>query len=104
MLKVEIKGGNKTRDEQLSRIRQLNEDLSNFVSGEFQGKIYASVHSHPPSGPTMSAAQTKLFNIIRGQAQALHIVLQRDLAPPEQRCCEVNHQKLPMHVPFLKIK
>lgn len=91
MLKVEIKGGNKTREEQLSRIRRLNEDLSNFVNGEFQGKIYATVHSQPPSGAATSAAQTKLFNTIRGQAQALHIALQRDLASPKQRCCEVNH-------------
>jgi len=90
MLQVEIKGGNKIRYEQISRIRQLNEDLSNFVSGEFQGKIYASLHS-PPSGPTMPATQTKLFDII---AQALHIVLQRDLVSPKQCFCEVNHRKL----------
>ena len=93
MLIEEIKGGNITRNEQLYRIRQRNNDLNKLVSGEYLRNILAySRNSQTPPKHSMSAdSRTKLFNVIQREAKALHTTVQEGfIGPTDQQCtCEV---------------
>lgn len=93
MLIEEIKGGNITRNKQLYRIRQRNNDLYKLVSGEYQGKTLALIRNSqtPLKHSTFADSRTKLFNVIQSEAKALHTTVQEGfIGSTNQQCtCEV---------------